>query len=130
MEPLIIPGTEICPDVRLDVLNNIFEIKGKSIPPDGKTFYEPILDWLKIYSYNPNQTTNFRFNLEFFNITSSKMLLFILYKLSDIHASGFNVNITWCYGDDDMFEVGEDYAYMINIPFDFIANPEKTDSAA
>lgn len=130
MEPLIIKGTEICPEVTLDPLNDVFIIKGRSIPPDGKIFYEPILKWLEIYAYNPNQTTNFKFNLEFFNITSSKMLLFILYKLNEIDSLGHNVSITWYYSDDDMYEVGEDYAFMINVPFNFISNTEKKDSIA
>ncbi|MDQ3190795.1 MAG: DUF1987 domain-containing protein [Bacteroidota bacterium] len=130
MEALVIKETEICPGVILDPLNDVFEIQGKSIPQDGKIFYDPILKWLEIYSYKPNQNTNFKFNLEFFNITSSKMLLFILYKLNDIHAAGKNVNVTWCYSDDDMYEVGEDYAFMINIPFKFVLNKEKSDSLA
>ncbi len=130
MEALILKGTEIHPDVILDPKKEIFEIKGKSIPADGKTFYEPVLEWLELYSLNPNQLTNFKFDLEFFNITSSKMLLFILYKLNDIRMSGHNVTIKWCYSDDDMFEVGEDYAYMVEIPFNFTKNIEKRDSVA
>jgi hypothetical protein len=128
MESLYIEGTEIYPTVILDPVNDKFEIKGKCIPSDGKYFFEPILTWIEKYAHNPNSHTHFVFNLEFFNISSSKMLLFILYKLNDIKSSGKSVKITWYYkdNDDDMYEVGEDYSYMIDVPFNFVLDSEKS----
>ena len=123
MESLIIAGTETSPSIILDSLNNVFLIKGRSIPSDGIIFYEPVLEWLKIYSYKPNQHTHFTFNLELFNITSSKMFLFILYKLNDIKNAGYQVTVNWCYNNDEMLEAGEDFAYMVEIPFTFVNQP-------
>jgi hypothetical protein len=127
MNRLYLAPTEISPEITLDPTEGKFEIKGKSIPRDGKEFYEPILKWVEEYALGPNLVTNFEFDLEFFNITSSKMLLFILYKLNDIRTAGNNVKITWYYRDeeDDMYEVGEDYAFMVDVPFEFLPISEK-----
>ena len=122
MEALKIKGTDILPNVILDTSNNTFEITGRSVPPNGKLFYEPVIEWMEKYAVNPKPSTIFVFNLEFFNISSSKMLLFILYKLNEIKQAGNNVNVIWNYAeaDNDMFEVGEDYAFMVDIPFQFV----------
>ena len=37
--------------------------------------------------------------------------------------TGANINIIWHFSmDDDVKEVGEDLAYMVNLPFEFISN--------
>jgi hypothetical protein len=114
-------GNEQLPTILMDIEAGIFSIKGKSVPEDGKSFYEPLLTWLDEYAKSPLDTTHLVFDLEYFNISSSKMLLYILYKLNEIQSAGNNVKVTWCYADeeDEMFEVGEDYAFMVDIPFEF-----------
>lgn len=107
------------PDITLDKENGIFEIKGISLPQNGKDFYQPVLDFLAEYALEPNEVTHFVFNLRFFNISSSKMLLFIFYKLQEIHASGKMVLITWCYDDEDILEAGKDFEQMAKLPFQF-----------
>ena len=50
--------------------------------------------------------------------------MFILYKLADMRNNGIDVNVIWHFSmdDDDMKEVGEDFACMVNLPFEFISN--------
>lgn len=114
-------GNEYLPTILFDMEAGIFSIKGKSVPEDGKVFYEPVLQWLEQYAQNPLSETHLIFDLEYFNISSSKMLLYILYKLNELQTAGNKVKVTWCYAadDDEMFEVGEDYAFMVDIPFEF-----------
>lgn len=107
------------PDIVLDMENGIFEIKGISLPENGKEFYQPVVDFFDEYSLKPNSVTHFVFNLCYFNISSSKMFLFILYKLKEIYDSGNTVLVTWCYDDDDIFEAGKDFQHMVAIPFQF-----------
>jgi hypothetical protein len=123
MKALVIESTEKTPSVILDPENDHFEISGKSIPKDAESFYAPILEWLEFYAQNPRETTNIMLNLEFFNIASSKRLLFVLYKLNELIDKNYKVAIKWCYkhDDDDMLEVGQDYAFMVKIPFEFEA---------
>ena len=44
----------------------------------------PILNWFESYVVTPFQSTVFKINLEYFNISSSKRILFLLYKLNEI----------------------------------------------
>ena len=43
MDTLNIKGTAETPNVIFDPANNLFEISGKSLPEDGKEFYNPLL---------------------------------------------------------------------------------------
>jgi len=123
MEPLYIESTPKTPTINFDPERNVFEIKGKSIPDDAERFYGEVLDWFDDYLVMPNEETVMTIDLEYFNISSSKRLLFLLYKLNELNASRNNVRIKWMYNEDDedMFEVGQDYAFMVKVPFDFIS---------
>lgn len=107
------------PDIIMDKANGIFEIKGISMPENGKDFYQPVIDFLTEYAEMPNPVTHFLFNLRYFNISSSKMLLFILYKLQEIQTPERKVLVTWCYDDEDILEAGKDFEQMVKIPFQF-----------
>lgn len=122
MEVLNIARTEKTPLVYFSPEEGRFEITGKSIPDDAELFYRPILDWLDQYVSKPEENNVFDVNLDFFNISSSKRLLFILYKLNEIAEAGANITLRWHYdeNDDDMYEVGQDFAFMVKIPFEFV----------
>jgi len=122
MELFSIKATDTTPSVHFDPKNGEFSIEGKSIPSDAEDFYRPILDWLTSYVERPNSTTLFKLRLDYFNISSSKRILFIFYKLNELIEAGNVVNIKWYFheGEDDMYEVGQDFAFMVNIPFEFI----------
>ena len=123
MEALRIQATPKTPEVLFDAQNEIFEIKGKSIPDDAEDFYDSVLNWFEDYVANPNATTILKIDLEYFNISSSKRLLFLLYKLNEMKSNNQDVRVIWRYNeaDEDMYEVGQDYAFMVKVPFDFIS---------
>jgi len=122
MKALKINPTNESPLVCLDIENNIFEISGKSVISNVDQFYNKVLNCLDNSAIQELNTINFVFNLEYFNIASSKRILFILYKLDSLQKEGKRVVISWCFKheDDDMKEVGEDFAFMVNIPFNFV----------
>lgn len=121
MQSLSIEATAQTPSVFFDVLTGNMEIKGRSIPDDPDEFWMPILYWFESYLLEPNKNTIFEINLEYFNISSSKRILFLLYKLNELSERGFEVCVHWHYRkeDEDMYEVGQDYAYMVKVPFEF-----------
>jgi len=123
METIKILGTDDTPNVILDANNEIFEISGRSLPEDVSAFYEPILNWLDEYAQNPNPKTIFTFKLEYFNTASSKLLLDILMRFEHMKEDGADVSIRWCYPDDDedMQEAGEEYADIVDVPFEMEA---------
>jgi hypothetical protein len=123
MEVMKILGTDDTPNVILDETNDVFEISGRSLPEDVAAFYKPVLDWLEKYNQNPKSKTIFSFKLVYFNTASSKMLLDILMKLEDLHKSGKQVVVKWHYSEDDedMKEAGEEYADIVDVPFEQIS---------
>lgn len=123
MEVFKIMGTDDTPSVNLDAAGDVFEISGRSLPEDVNAFYKPILDWLDKYSASPNGKTVFNFKLVYFNTASSKMLLDILMKLEELYKTGKDVVVRWQYPDDDedMKEAGEEYADIVDVPFEQIA---------
>jgi len=123
MEVIKIKGTDDTPSVILDKENEIFEISGRSLPEDVTSFYEPILNWLDEYAENPNSKTVFSFKLVYFNTASSKLLLDILMKLEEMYENGNDILIKWYYpeDDEDMEEAGEEYADIVDIPFEQVS---------
>ena len=67
--------------------------------------------------------TVFTFKLVYFNTASSKLLLDILMKLEDMHENGKEVLIKWYFpeDDEDMEEAGEEYADIVDIPFEQVS---------
>jgi hypothetical protein len=111
--------SDVYPDIILDKENGVFEIKGISLPENGKEFYQPVIDFLDEYAQEADKVTHFVFNLQYFNISTSKMFLFILYKLKEINDAGNTVLVTWCYDDEDIHEAGKDFEHMVSVPFQF-----------
>lgn len=125
MQVIKIQGSDDTPKVILDANpeNPLFEISGRSLPEDVVAFYDPILEWLDEYSQNPLPKTVFDFKLEYFNTASSKLLLDVLLKLEDMFDDGHDVLVRWHFPDDDedMEEAGEEYADIVEVPFEQVS---------
>ena len=126
METLKIEATPETPAVLMDKKNGIFEIQGKSFPEEARSFYQPVLNWLEQYGTNPNEQTSLDINLEYYNTSSSKMLLEVFKRIKSLHKNGSSVEIRWHYpeDDEDMLEAGEDYEEILQIPFKYISFEE------
>jgi len=70
LENLIINATAKTPQVDLNYLTGELVFSGRSIPENAAKLYEEVLKWIKDYAEQPNQLTNFRLNLEYFNTPS------------------------------------------------------------
>ena len=121
LEPLIIQETKDTPKVVLDPQKGQFEISRLSLPEDAIEFYKPVLDWLRKYKESPNPETIFDFNIEYFNTASSKQLIQILLLLEELSKKS-KVKVRWHYKDidEDMKEIGEEYASIINVDFELV----------
>lgn len=122
MDVLNINGTEKTPSICFNPESGKLEIQGRSIPENSIMFYEPLKEWLDLYSANPKQLTEVHFKLEYFNTSSSKNILELLKILTKIYSSGNSVAINWYYekDDDDMLEAAEDYEFILKLPFNMI----------
>lgn len=126
MENLNIEYTPHTPSINFDALSGVMEIKGRCIPNNPDEFWSDVMLWFDAYIQNPAKETKFIINLEYFNITSSKRILFLLYKLNELFNNGHVAKVDWFYRENeaDMFEVGQDYAYMVKVPFNFYSFDE------
>jgi len=122
MENLYIAATETTPLVDFNSTTGEFLLEGKSVPTDATAFYKEVLNWLDEYIKEPQDITKIALKLDYFNIASSKRILYILYKLNQLIDEGHEVTSDWFYHEeeDDMLEVGQDFAFMVKIPFNFI----------
>lgn len=121
MKELIIEATDSTPGIHLDKSSGKFEFVGKSFPEDSRIFYDPVFKWLNDYTNDPNEDTFVEFKLEYFNSSSSLIILEILNVFDKIHKSGKKVTVSWNHLeiDEDMLEAGEEYADLVSIPFEY-----------
>ena len=123
MKNLIIKGEYKMPDVQFDADKGVLELSGKSIPDRAEDLYLPIVEWIDNYLQNPCKETTFNFKLVYFNTGTERYLYSIFKKLESSHKSGNKIKVNWYYeeGDEDMFDVGEDYQKRVEVPINLIA---------
>jgi len=117
-----VQGSDVILTTILDKDKGVFELSGRSRPENVSGYFEPIFSWFDEYSKNPNQETIIDFKLEYYNSSSAKVLLRLFVKFEEFHANGMNIKINWHYpsNDEDILESGEDYASLVEVPFDFL----------
>lgn len=131
MDKINIEETKATPAIILDVENRKFEIAGCSRPENVREFYMPVINWFEKVLEDPNairtnikddETLSFDFKLSYFNSASAKFILDILLYINQIHSSNIDIKINWYYeeGDEDMRDVGEELAEMVDFEFKYI----------
>ncbi len=92
-------------------------VRGISIPENTVDFYHGLIFSLREYSKNPQAKTTLRLGLEYFNTSTSVIILKLLNSLEC--AEGSDVEVIWYYEKDDieMEEVGLDFQEMTSITF-------------
>ena len=126
MNNLLIQPSAHTPLIDFNYQTGKMVIKGRSIPDSPDEFWYKALSWFESYLLDPKEKTVFNIDLEYFNVTSSKRILALLYKLNELADKGRDVCVNWHFrdGDEDMYEVGQDYAYMVKVPFEFMPYKE------
>ncbi len=124
MQHIEIEPTYKSPRVIFNPQKGSFLIQGKSILVNVEEFYRPLLNWMDDFVANPPiQTIEFTFDIEYFNLASSKRFLFFLMKVNEMKEQGVLVNVNWNYLSNDKYalEMGEDLSQMLSLPFKFSA---------
>lgn len=126
MNDLLIQPSAHTPLIDFNSQTGKMVIKGRSIPDSPDEFWYKVLSWFEGYLLDPKERTVFNIDLEYFNVTSSKRILALLYKLNELADKGRDVCVNWHFrdGDEDMYEVGQDYAYMVKVHFEFMPYKE------
>jgi hypothetical protein len=119
MNVINLKSTGDTPAIILDAENNNMEITGKCFPEDVNAFFKPVMEWLSDYSKKPNNSTHFKFKLDYYNTASSKNILSVLMTLKVLYMAGNDVTVEWNYNEDDeeIQESGIEFERLVKIPF-------------
>ncbi|MFH1321931.1 MAG: DUF1987 domain-containing protein [Bacteroidota bacterium] len=125
MKPVILEATSKTPAVQFDAEKGLISLKGRSIPEHTVEFYKPLHNWIEEYGQNPQPKTNIELYIEYYNTSSSKSILDFLKRLEKIYKNGHDIKVNWYYEEEDesLFESGEEYKTMVDIPFETISVP-------
>ena len=117
-----ISESEKTPKLYLDSQEGIIKLAGRSMPENSKSFYNPIIEWIDKYLQQPCNNTRLIFDLEYFNSSSSKMILQLIQKLKILKEKEKNIKVDWYYleEDDDMLESGKTFEELAGLNFEFI----------
>ncbi len=123
METLNIAGTQSLPKVNFDLVSNMLELSGRSIPEHPEKFYRPLDDWLKAYLLTTPKETELKIYLDYLNTHSTECLLLLLRKLEVYKkSSGAHVVVSWLFDEDDedMEGLGGDLASLVDLSFNLV----------
>lgn len=106
-----------------DPQSGMLDLQGVSMPENVLEFYAPLLAWMRDYFAQSQQKTEFHIRLNYFNTATSKILLefFNLLEQQNIE-HGTDVSVHWHYDEEDLDtqEAGQDYKYLLVIPFNLV----------
>lgn len=110
MERLEFEGTPKKPHVLLDPGTGTILLEGRCIVENAVTFFDPILLWIQEYVKDNTRSLVIDFKLEYFNTSSSKMILQMLLDLKEAQDIGVNITFNWYYfeDDEDILETAEE----------------------
>jgi hypothetical protein len=113
---LIIAGTSSTPQVSFNVSTQLCSLTGVSTPVDSMDFYRPIIQWVVDHQDVIADDTKFEFQLNYFNSSSMKALLWLIQQISDLIQSGRNWHLVWVVIEEDefMLEGGEAIQSLID----------------
>ena len=126
MDNLIIQRTEgdyFQPEVNFNSETGICELIGESYLEDTVQFYNVLLTWLKKYMEEMKGPITFNFKITYFNTSSSKSILDLLYLLKDYLDTGKTVKVCWYYELSNrmaMKEEVEDFEDDTDLKIEFI----------
>lgn len=118
-----IEATADTPKVIFDPKQSVLKFEGRCVPENSHEFFNPIKAELQEQLTGNDWRLTVEVKLDYFSTSSSKHILdlFKLLEQKNEHVDA-SVNIRWYYedGDDDLKESGEDYAEIVDLPFEFI----------
>ena len=111
----------VSPRVDFDAETGICEISGESFLEETAKFYAPLVDWIQEY-IKTGKPISLNIKLTYFNTSSSKWILRILYILAKYQQEG-KATINWYIHKDDIDlmediqDFQDDVGLKINIKF-------------
>jgi hypothetical protein len=120
MNDLIIEKSAKTPSIEF-LSSGVLQIKGRSIPENPIEFYKNVFSWLDEYQLSSPKNADIHIDLEYYNTSTSIILLNIFRRLKHIKKSGCDVNFHWysSCNDFEMMEAGKYYEKILRLPFQY-----------
>jgi hypothetical protein len=114
MDDFFIEETAHTPRIEGNAKTGKLRVEGRSLPEDARKFYRPLREWILDLLQSNIQNVRAEFCLEYFNTSTSKVLVDIMLSLDNC-PDEVNMAVIWEYEEDDqeMQEVGEDFRAML-----------------
>lgn len=116
-------GVYFVPTVNFNKTTGKLKIEGESYLEDTRAFYLPLIKWVENYTKESKNPLTLDIDLSYYNTSSSKHILEILYILKDFQTNGGQVSVNWYYAEDDedAEEEIEDFQIESGIEINLIA---------
>jgi hypothetical protein len=120
MKNLVIEPKFNTPSIDFNAGSGYLLMKGRSIPENPESFYDPILTWLDEYFKETEKESVLEFRLEYVNSGSSKYILELLRRLQKLFVTGKPNKNIWCFETDDesIEDLGEHYKHTVDLPIE------------
>ena len=121
MKNLRLEASQNTPYVEVDPEEGVVVIKGNSYPENAIEFYRPILDMVEEIYLSSSEPITVNLEFSYFNTLSSKCFIDFFRMLKRSENSSRKAIINWSYekNGDEMREIGEDYADLLDMQFNF-----------
>ena len=119
LKTLNIEQTSKTPGIICDGSIGKVTIKGRSVPENAVEFFTPVKNWITNYINSPQDITEVSIDLDYFNTSTSIILLNLLRLFEPLKSNDKNIIFNWYYESDDldMKEAGEEYQLMMGQEF-------------
>ena len=112
MEVYIVEPTKSSPRMEIDFVKGLVDIRGESYPENAVKFYEPFLAKLdELLANMSSKSLQVNIELQYFNSSSSKILLDFFERLEDATQEGASIQVFWIYHPENetILECGEEF---------------------
>jgi len=112
MDNLFIKAKYNTPEIDFDAQSGNLKISGRSHPENADFEFDSIFEWINRYLKAPKNETVLVIDLEYFNSTSSKILIYLLEIILSAKDKT-NLTVKWYYYDEDSYEIAQDFEELI-----------------
>jgi len=120
--------TASTPYILVDEKKGYMKLEGRCFHENVGGFFKEINEWLEQYLTTDFQTFTFDNCLNYFNSSTTKLILNMLYKMDRASSEKNKVIVNWITSKDNeiVAECGEDFKEeMENLEFNMIFTPNK-----
>ncbi len=117
MNDLVIDPTKTTFGIYFDSKKGNLEIFGNSYPNNPIEFFKPILNWIKEFTKTRNDPITLRFNVNYYNTSSSNYIYKMLEMIESYKKNGNKTEIIYLYyeGEEDMLDSWNEIMDELNL---------------